>query len=129
MKRSALLRRRSTLKRSGYLRGKKPLQRTTRIRSVNSKRRRRRYLRDFGPWAAVVRTMPCYTCDALPPSDPSHIQSRGSGRGARANLVPMCRRCHKKYEAGKKTFQQKRGIDLLVIAKGLWETRRLTGEG
>lgn len=43
----------------------------------------------------MVRQMPCCICGAPPPSDPSHIRSRGSGGPDTAyNVLPKCHRHH-----------------------------------
>lgn len=75
------------------MRRTKPLRRRTRLRPRNAKRLKR--LRDvqFGPQAALCRTLRCCICNAPPPSDPHHVKSRGAG-GTDADYVALCRRCH-----------------------------------
>ena len=49
--------------------------------------------RDFGKKADWVRTLPCDTCGAAAPSEPSHYPSRGAG-GTSRHLFPQCALCH-----------------------------------
>lgn len=45
-----------------------------------------------------VRKRPCIVCRWPPPSDPSHIRSRGAGgHDLEHNVVPMCRGCHQRW--------------------------------
>ena len=42
-----------------------------------------------------IRELPCIVCSRPGPSDPAHIQSRGSGGDdVEWNLIPLCRRDH-----------------------------------
>ena len=78
------------------------------LKIVNRKRKESRYLRDFGLKAAFIRSLPCDTCSAPPPSDPSHFPSRGAG-GTSRDLIPQCRRCHDELGRGVETFQRVHG--------------------
>lgn len=71
-----------------------PLQRKTRLKPVNSKRRAKRQAEAFGPQADLCRTLCCAFCGAEPPSDPMHVMSRGAGGKDRGNVVPGCSHCH-----------------------------------
>lgn len=44
----------------------------------------------------IIRSQPCATgCGKMPPSDPAHIKSKGSGGGDYIwNMVPFCRKHH-----------------------------------
>lgn len=43
----------------------------------------------------MIRNQPCSVCGKKPPSDPSHIRSRGAGgKDEKWNVFPMCRRHH-----------------------------------
>ena len=47
-----------------------------------------------------IKALPCDTCGAPPPSDPSHINS-WKGMGTKAPdyfSIPQCRECHEQYE-------------------------------
>ncbi len=47
---------------------------------------------------ARVRELPCAACGAPPPSDPSHLVSRGAGGPDAAwNVAPHCRDCHRRW--------------------------------
>jgi hypothetical protein len=59
----------------------------------NRKRASKRYARDFGDEAAIVRAMPCLVTGATP-SDPAHVTSRGAG-GGRFDLVPLSPALHR----------------------------------
>ena len=52
------------------------------------------------PYLDWLKTLPCDTCGAPPPSDPSHINSF-KGQGTKSPdpfAIPECRRCHEIYE-------------------------------
>ena len=74
-------------------------------------------------YLAWVRTLPCYTCEAPPPSDPHHIKGVGkfSGTGLKAPdvlTIPLCRRCHEHIHSFPKLWgeQWKMVIDTLLLA-------------
>lgn len=49
---------------------------------------------------AKIRVMPCVVCRANPPSDPSHIRSRGAGGPDESwNVFAMCRSCHGEWHS------------------------------
>lgn len=56
-------------------------------------------LRDYLDW---LRTLPCDSCGARPPSDPSHVNSfkGASTKSPDPWAIPQCRRCHERYERG-----------------------------
>ena len=44
---------------------------------------------------AHFRAQRCNACDKMPPNDPAHIKSRGSGGDdIEENLLTLCRKCH-----------------------------------
>lgn len=53
-----------------------------------------------------VRAQPCASCGALPPSDPSHLMSRGAGGpDSEYNVAPQCRVCHSLWhQLGPRSF-------------------------
>ena len=110
--------RRTPLRRGKPLaRGSKPLPRRTRIRKSNPARAALQRLRDFGPQAEWMRDLPCATCGAPPPSEPSHVgRTRGAG-GTRNDLAPQCSACHEAVHAGRESFEVERGIDLGQLAR------------
>ena len=70
---------------------------------------------DFGPQAQLARWLACCACGARP-CDPAHHPSRGAG-GSDGDVVPLCRNCHAAQHAhGVVTFQQKKGVDLLLCS-------------
>jgi len=98
MKRAALPKRMRQLKR-------RPMRR------INRARLQARRARQFGQQAALARKLPCCSCGAPPPSDPSHLTSRGAG-GVDDCVVPQCRRCHDAlHREGRFSFWTRRGLD------------------
>lgn len=104
------------MKRSSPLRRTTRLVRRTRIRAVNRVRIAKRRAVQFAEQSALARTLPCCSCGASPPSDPSHVgHTRGAG-GLDCDVVPQCRRCHDALGSeGRHSFWQKRGLDPAVI--------------
>jgi hypothetical protein len=52
-------------------------------------------------YLAWIKTLPCDTCSAPPPSDPSHLDNAFKGTGTKAPdyfSIPQCRLCHDAYE-------------------------------
>lgn len=52
-------------------------------------------------YLAWLRTLPCDTCRAPAPSDPSHLDNCFKGPGTKSPdlfAIPQCRRCHEAYE-------------------------------
>lgn len=89
----------------------RPLARNTRIRAVNRTRLKARRAKQFAEQSALARTLPCFTCGAPPPSDPSHLKTRGAG-GLDEHVIPQCRRCHIALGTeGIHSFFVKRGLD------------------
>jgi hypothetical protein len=110
------------VKRSGPLRRGRPLRRKTRLRTLNRTRIKARRAKQFAEQSALARSLPCFTCGAPPPSDPSHLKTRGAG-GTDCDVIPMCRRCHDDLgSTGIHSFFVKRGLDrhqLLARMRGL----------
>lgn len=73
-----------------------------------------------------LKTLPCDTCHAGPPSDPSHINSyKGTGTKAPDLFsIPQCRACHEHYERSAQPtdamFLQRCAVYLL---RAFWEGR------
>lgn len=69
-----------------------------------------------------VRQRRCCVCNANPPSDASHIKTRGSGGGDQSfNLISHCRRHHTEWHRyGPKKFCQKYPIMMFVLHKKGW---------
>ena len=108
---------RSPLKRKTPLvRGTSQLKRSN-LKPRNVERAAAERLRDFGPQAEWMRDLPCSTCGARPPSEPSHVgHSRGAG-GTRDDLAPQCPDCHRAVHRGRLTFERERGVALAELAQ------------
>lgn len=53
------------------------------------------------PYLDWLKTLPCDSCGAPPPSDPSHLDNHHKGLGTKTPdlfAIPECRRCHDRYE-------------------------------
>lgn len=62
----------------------------------------------------------CFQCDYVdqfgnPRVTVSHIKTKGSGGGDFNNVVPMCFRCHRKWEDSEKSNK----LEMLAMAKEL----------
>jgi hypothetical protein len=99
----------------GRKRGGRGWSRRSRIRAVNTERRKRLHDEDFSVQADLCRTLPCCVCGAPKPSDPAHVRSRGAG-GKDRDTVPMCRAHHQdQHDHGFSvlaTQLEHRGVDL-----------------
>ena len=129
------LERRSSLERKASLVRRSPLARITALErsptatprtplpARNPERLKRRRDLQFGPKAEWIRTLPCATCKAPTPSDPSHVRSRGAG-GTAADLIPQCRACHRQlHDRGRWTFEKEMSVNLVELVEryeGLW---------
>lgn len=103
------------------------LNRRTRIKSTNPKRRKKRYDEAFGDKATFVRDCNCLVCGRNP-SHPHHVKSRGAG-GTAEHLVPLCHEHHRELHAiGARTFQTKHNVDLVREAEH-YDERWQTGVG
>ena len=100
------------MKRSGF-------KRRTRLRPVNSKRRKRQYDRNYGERADAIRAMPCLVherCDGVSNCAgdivAAHTTARGMGgaKGDRRKLAPLCWWHH--GEAGEKRTSQRRAFEV-----------------
>ena len=103
------------------------LRRGTRVNPVNRERKERVNASTFGPCARLARLTPCCVpgCKAMPPGDPCHVRSRGSGGKDWANVVPMCRRHHDEQGAmGISSFESRYQIHLEVVAGFIAEAVR-----
>lgn len=51
-------------------------------------------------------------------TDPAHTQNNGmSSKGPDSSCVPMCRKHHLEYDAGREAFEKKYGIDMKAKAE------------
>lgn len=83
---------------------------------MNRKRRAKRFARDFGVAAAIVRGQPCCVCrqkcrEQLNPTEPHHEPPRSCG-GTSRDLLPLCGSCHRaRHRLGVETFWSHAGVD------------------
>lgn len=84
-------------------------------------RRKRHKLRMWGPpgFREWLLEQPCCISGGKA-TDMSHVKSRGAGYGAENNAVPMDRRSHMEYEAGKESFEDRYNVDLQELARRYW---------
>lgn len=106
------------------------LERRTRLKPVNPKRRAKSWAKNFGPKRAWIVEQDCVVPGCWRrPVDPSHVRSRGA-RGTSADLVALCSGLEghhrEQHDIGIHTFQAKYGLDLPAIARRLeaeWQLR------
>lgn len=57
---------------------------------------------ELRPYLDWIKELPCDTCAAPSPSDPSHVNAfKGTGtKSPDLFAIPQCRRCHELYERG-----------------------------
>ena len=87
MKRTPL-RRRAPLRARTPLVRKTPLKRTTSMAATDAQR-------------AAVAGRPCIACESEHRVDAAHVVPRALGCGDALDVVPLCRRCHAAYDAGR----------------------------
>lgn len=64
-----------------------------------------------------IQARRCDTCGTAPPSEASHIRSRGAG-GGKSEMISQCRPCHRELHAvGVATFQRRHHLNLRAMAK------------
>jgi hypothetical protein len=67
-----------------------------------------------------ITAHPCVSCGCWP-TDPHHIKTRNTGGEDRANVIPLCRRCHDEWhDRGRHTFAAKYAIEPGRVAAALW---------
>lgn len=86
---------------------------------------------ECGPYLRWLKTLPCDTCGAGAPSDPSHYNGY-KGMGTKAPdlfAIPQCRKCHEAYERREGWLFEVREIaedlflarSILYIVRAFWE--------
>lgn len=74
-----------------------------------------------------VRGLPCLVCGK--PGDAHHVKNR-RGYGDAANLVPLCRKCHRQgHDVGWQTWEKMHGIVLMPVARVLWDVWKMRMNG
>lgn len=62
------------------------------------------------------------TCTIFVPVDPAHTENNGmSSKGPDSSCVPLCRKHHNEYDAGRAAFEAKHGVDMKKIAAEHYE--------
>lgn len=96
----------------------KPMKRS-RIRPVNTKRRRHRFAVAFHSEAFVAWTkaQPCAACGQRGPSDCAHAKTRGAG-GDWTDVLSLCPACHRfQHNVGVESFERAMGVNLTRLAR------------
>ena len=101
MKRTPL-RRRAPLRARTPLVRKMPLKRTTSMAANDAQR-------------AAVAGRSCIVCGAEDRVDAAHVVPRALGCGDALDVVPLCRACHRAYDAGE--------LDLLPHLEPVWRAQ------
>ena len=92
-----------------------------------AERKKKRHEKQYGERAVAIKAMRCCVPGCAHwPSDAAHVKSRAAG-GTKRDLVPLCHEHHmEQHSTGIKTFQEKHGIDLALIAAEI--DRRLSSK-
>lgn len=80
---------------------------------------------ELRPYLDWLKTLPCDTCGAPAPSDPSHVNSvKGMGTKSPDPLaIPECRSCHENYERGSGYAEQRIYRAAFYLLRAIWEGR------
>ena len=109
------------------------LKRTTRLKPVNAKRKKKMHAEQFGPpgFADFVRASGCMiavervSSVCMGPVGVAHVVSRGAGGKWRENCVGLCAGHHAVQHAiGVAEFEKRHGVDMDLWAcaiTGKWE--------
>lgn len=81
--------------------------------------------RDWLKWhvcvANVMHRLSDYPTGGLN-CDPAHTQNNGmSSKGPDSSCAPLCRRHHREYDAGRKSFEAKYSVDMSALAAAHWK--------
>ena len=85
---------RTPLRRRAQLRARTPLRRTTPLARTAS-------LAATEAQRAAVAGRPCIVCGSEHRVDAAHVVPRALGCGDALDVVPLCRACHRSYDAGR----------------------------
>jgi hypothetical protein len=77
------------------------------------------------PYLDWLRTLACDTCGAVPPNDPSHVNSfKGCGtKSPDPWAIPECRTCHESYERGPAHSEERLRRAALYLLQAIYEGR------
>ena len=84
---------RTPLRRRAQLRARTPLRRTTPLARTAS-------IAATDAQRAAVAGRPCIVCGSEHRVDAAHVVPRALGCGDALDVVPLCRACHRAYDAG-----------------------------
>jgi hypothetical protein len=71
----------------------------------------------YGSLIASVANDDDAVCSLGPPNDPAHTENNGtSSKGPDSSCVPLCRKHHNEYDAGREVFEKKYGVSMKKIA-------------
>lgn len=72
-----------------------------------------------------LRDRRCCVCPAVG-CDPAHTANNGMrSKGPDSSCAPLCRDHHREFDAGRKAFEEKYGIDMKVAAAAHWLLYRI----
>ena len=93
----------------------------TPLRKVNPERLARLRAKQFGgPYRDLIISLPCCACGAPPPSEPSHVRTRGAG-GEASDQTPLCRFCHSWFEEHPKE-RKERFAPVAAVLWAMWQS-------
>ena len=111
------------------LKRKTRIQRHTPIAPVNSKRKAKERLRQFGELAEWVATLDCYNCGRAEGVVPAHVTGRRRGgawgEDGRGNLLPLC---DDPFRPGCHDLQHARGWSALKRIGNLARAKEIAAE-
>jgi hypothetical protein len=78
---------------------------------------------ELRPYLDWLRTLRCSHCGALPPSDPSHVNSfKGGGtKSPDPWAIPECRRCHESYERSGPNTDHRLRLAAFYLLQAIYE--------
>jgi hypothetical protein len=73
-----------------------PIERKSKLKPIRRDRKAKRFEEDFGGKDRALwgKARPCDTCGAPPPSQNSHVLSRGGRLGKGQEVISQCQGCH-----------------------------------
>lgn len=80
---------------------------------------------ELRPYLDWIKTLPCDTCGAPPPCDPSHVNSF-KGQGTKSPdpfAIPQCRGCHENYERSAPEADLRVYRAAFYMLRAIWEGR------
>lgn len=75
------------------------------------------------PYLQWLKTLPCDTCGAPPPSDPSHLNA-WKGMGTKSPdlfAIPECRECNRKYDTQPSDEDRRIRRAAFYLLRAFWE--------